>query len=79
MTTAKSQSNGNVTELREDIAQHRRELADTVDALAQKLDVKARLKTQAQAKAVAWQPYAVPAGGAASLALLPPLGRRRRS
>ncbi|HUR14902.1 MAG TPA: DUF3618 domain-containing protein [Mycobacteriales bacterium] len=30
------------TELREDIAAHREELAATVDALAQKLDVRAR-------------------------------------
>jgi hypothetical protein len=79
MTTARSQ-NGNVTELREDIAQHRRELADTVDALAQKLDVKARLKAQVTARAVAWKPFAAPAAAAlAGVTVLLVVVRRRRS
>jgi alpha-D-ribose 1-methylphosphonate 5-triphosphate synthase subunit PhnG len=35
-----------VTELRADIAQHRAELAASVDALAQKLDVKSKMKAR---------------------------------
>ncbi len=39
-------STESVTELRSDIEAHRAELAATVDALAQKLDVKTRLKAR---------------------------------
>ena len=54
-------------DLRADIEQHRLELADTVDALAAKLDVKTRLR-----------PYAAPATAAVA-ALVALLVWRRRS
>jgi hypothetical protein len=61
--------------LQRDIEEHRLELAQTVDALAAKLDVKARLK----ARAAELRPMAVPALGvvAALVALL--VVKRRRS
>lgn len=54
-----------VTELRADIQEHRAELAATVDALAQKLDV----KTKARAKLVELK-VPLAAGAAALVALL---------
>ncbi|MCW2968042.1 MAG: hypothetical protein JWM71_1814 [Solirubrobacteraceae bacterium] len=54
-----------VTELRSDIEAHRAELAATVDALAQKLDVKTKLKARIVELKV---PLA--AGAAAIVALL---------
>ena len=54
-----------VTELRADIQEHRAELAATVDALAQKLDV----KTKARAKLVELK-VPLAAGAAAIVALL---------
>ena len=66
----------NVTELREDIAQHRQELAQTVDALAAKLDVKSR----AQARLVELKPVLVPAlAGLGGLTLLVVVVRKWRS
>jgi uncharacterized small protein (DUF1192 family) len=65
-----------VTELREDIAQHRQELAQTVDALAAKLDVKSRAK----ARLVELQPVLVPAlAGLSGLTLLVVVVRKWRS
>ena len=48
-TPASGTQTASVTELREDIAQHRQELAQTVDALAAKLDVKARTRARLEA------------------------------
>jgi hypothetical protein len=65
-----------VTELKQDIEQHRAELAATVDLLADKLNVKSRL----QARLVELKPVAVPAAGAvAALVLVVTVVRRRRS
>ena len=67
---------GDVTEIKQDIEQHRAELAATVDLLADKLDVKSRLR----AKAVELRPLAVPVAGAvAVLALVVTVAKRRRS
>jgi hypothetical protein len=67
---------GDVTEIKHDIEQHRAELAATVDLLADKLDVKSRLR----AKAVELRPLAVPVAGAvAVLALVVTVAKRRRS
>ena len=67
---------GDVTELKQDIEQHRAELAATVDALAERLDVKSR----ARAKAVELKPVAVPVAGAlAVLVLLVTVVKKRRS
>ena len=66
----------NVTELREDIAQHRQELAQTVDALAAKLDVKSRAK----ARLVDLRPVLVPAlAGLGGVTLLFVVIRKWRS
>ena len=65
-----------VTELKQDIEQHRAELAATVDLLADKLNVKSRLQT----RLVELKPVAVPAAGAvAALVLVVTVVRRRRS
>ena len=65
-----------VTELRADIAQHRADLAASVDALAEKLDVKAKLR----AKAAEFKPYAVPAAaGLAGVVTLVVVLKRRRA
>jgi len=65
-----------VTELKQDIEQHRAELAATVDLLADKLNLKSRL----QARLVELKPVAVPAAGAvAALVLVVTVVRRRRS
>lgn len=65
-----------VVELREDIAQHRQDLAETVDALAAKLDVKSR----ATAKLVELKPVLVPAlAGLGGLTLLLVVVRKWRS
>lgn len=65
-----------VTEIRQDIEQHRAELAATVDLLADKLDVKSRLKARAEEL----RPLAVPVGGAvAVLVLVVTVVKRRRS
>ena len=61
-----------VTELRQDIALHRAELAASVEALADKLDVRPRLKAKARAVA----PIALPAAG--GLVVLLVLVKRRR-
>lgn len=62
-------------QIRNDIDQHRAELADTVEALASKLDVKAR----ATEKIAPAKPYALPAAGvlAALIAALLIVKRRR--
>jgi hypothetical protein len=44
--TATATATATVTELRADIAQHRAELAASVDALAHKLDVKSKVKAR---------------------------------
>jgi hypothetical protein len=68
-------SDPTVIELRQDIAQHRADLAATVDALAEKLDVKARLR----AKAVSLKRYAVPAAaGVAGVVVLRVVVKKRR-
>jgi uncharacterized protein (TIGR03382 family) len=73
---AETADDASVVELREDIRQHRAELAATVDALAVKLDVKAKLR----AKALELKPYAVPASaGLAGVVVLAVVVRRRRS
>lgn len=67
---------GDVTELKQDIEQHRAELAATVDALAERLDVKSR----ARAKAVELKPVAVPVAGVlAVVALVVTVVKKRRS
>lgn len=74
MTEARS-GDATVTELRQDIAQHRAELAASVDALAGKLEVKARLR----AKAVSLKPYVAPAAAAlAGVVVLTVVVKRRR-
>jgi hypothetical protein len=75
-TAAKPPEDATVTELRADIASRRAELAASVDALAEKLDVKAKLK----ARAAGLRPYAVPAAaGLAGVAVLTIVVKRRRS
>ena len=75
-TPASATQTASVTELREDIVQHRQELAQTVDALAAKLDVKAR----ASAKLVELKPVLVPAlAGLSGLTLLVVVIRKWRS
>jgi hypothetical protein len=64
-----------VTALRADIELHRQELADTVDQLADKLDVKAR----ARAKALELKPYAAPAAGVVGLGVVALVVKRKRS
>ena len=65
-----------VTEIKQDIEHHRAELAATVDALAERLDVRSRL----QAKLVEIRPLAVPAAGALALvAVVVTVVRKRRS
>ena len=64
-----------VTELRHDIEQHRAELAASVDALADKLDVRSRLR----AKAASLKPLAVPAGALTAVLALVVVVRKRRS
>ena len=64
------------TQLKQDIEQHRAELAATVDALAERLDVKARVR----AKAVELRPVAVPVAGVlAVVVLVATVVRKRRS
>ena len=64
-----------VTELRDEIRQHRADLAASVDALAVKLDVKSRAK----AKLLELRPLAVPAAaGVTGLTVLVLLVRRAR-
>jgi hypothetical protein len=75
MTTTKgTPADLSVTELRQDIEQHRAQLAATVDALAVKLDV----KTRAKAKLSELRPVLVPAGGGAVLLLVLVMVRKRR-
>jgi hypothetical protein len=73
MTTAKD-AQPSVSELRADIEQHRTELAATVDALAEKLDVKSKV----QAKLLSLQPLLVPLGGGVALLAVVALVRKRR-
>ena len=69
-----------VTALRQDIEQHREELAASVDALATKLDVKAQLRTKTHELTAELRPYALPVGGAlAVVLLLVTVVKRRRS
>lgn len=65
-----------VIALRADIAQHRADLAASIDALAEKLDVKAKVR----AKAGELKPYAVPAAAAVTgIAVLIVVLKRRRA
>jgi hypothetical protein len=65
-----------VTALRADIAQHRADLAASVDALAEKLDLKAKLR----AKAGELKPYLVPAAaGLTGVVVLVVVRKRRRA
>ncbi|MDP9181568.1 MAG: DUF3618 domain-containing protein [Actinomycetota bacterium] len=61
-------------DLQKDIAEHRQELADTVDALAYKLDVRARLKE----RITAHRRLLPPALGAGALLVVVTVVRRRR-
>jgi hypothetical protein len=67
--------------LREEIEQTRAELAQTVDALSAKLDVKAQAKHRVQALNAKSEPYRIPiaAGAAAIVALVVLVKIRRRS
>jgi len=74
-TAAKPDHDATVTELRQDIAMHRAELAASVDALAEKLDVKAKLK----ARTAGLRPYVVPAAaGLAGITVVTVVVKRRR-
>lgn len=68
-------------DLQDDIAEHREELAATVDALAAKLDVRARLRARASGQAAALRRHAVPvaSGLVALVTVLVVVRRRRRS
>lgn len=74
MSTESVSGVDSVDSVKADIAVHRAELAETVEQLAEKLDV----KSHAKARAAELKPYVAPAAGVlAAVTLLVALWKRR--